>query len=945
MNDGLFLFLSLSISGSILALILLALKPLIKNRLSQTWQYYIWLIIILRLLLPFGPETSVVDEAAQHFQSIVSNSSVVVTQPEVGNEIEIGGTTTHPSNITVPESEQTSESNHLSAVTFVHWHKILDYAWLFWLGVGLVLFVHKVVSYRSFVRFVKVGTQKITDVRVLDIYHDVHIEARIKKALPLYLNAQISSPMLVGIFRPMVVIPPIEASEEEYRNIFRHELTHYRRVDFLYKWLVQIAACLHWFNPLMYIIGKQINKNCELSCDEAVIKGLGKEERMAYGNALIKSLEAQGNYSDFVVSITMSENATLVKERLDAIMNHKKQKKWMLVTAALLAIVLFVGGYSLGAYMIVQDSEDYMEELVFSDEGLPIMSAKSREVYEAYISPIQITGILRRNWSPEDISSLVSNGSDSLLVLFHALQPDAVDESNGNLPAAIVDDVLSASFPIPADKIREVCADKYNADTDTYEYSGGLGGGPAVAIVTGYKKDGKLLTIYYTWFTGDPSADAFRYAANDSGELVLQLNENQIKYLSNKVIPVASYEHAINSEEHSLYISTARELMKEAHTVFSWYFNEAPLEELWIPEDAPQIELNGSYYRKVVRFKSLQELQAATEAIFTKEFCKANFSELINVGKFQEIDGELYIGDQGGISEGGTTPPKEYIVRSVTKEQVVLTAIYEGPDINVENPSNVPLVDYSFDLVLQNSGESELRSDGISWKVASYYGYNEDGYQGDALPFIDGVQENGMNRKIWNNEGASESGGSENIPVNFVSQTITFPANEIGKTEYSDAIFDIDPFTVELLIPESWQLKTPDSEENIAWGLFSPIGIYQNNVLIGSIGYNTFEVYEDAGDNPRAIYHQIMSGSVTSWDVDYTPVFQTETTCTATCKVRHQVPKDGQAMAAAETKYNQGILSYDKELLVYIGIEINEGMITSKNLWAIAKSVKLTPKE
>ena len=103
-------------------------------------------------------------------------------------------------------------------------------------------------------------------------------------------------------------------------------MTHHKRFDFLYKGLLQITICLHWFNPLIHFVAKKINQYCELSCDESVIKHLSENERMIYGDALIKSLEVKGSYSDFVVSITMSENANLVKERLDAIVKYKKQK-------------------------------------------------------------------------------------------------------------------------------------------------------------------------------------------------------------------------------------------------------------------------------------------------------------------------------------------------------------------------------------------------------------------------------------------------------------------------------------------------------------------------------------------------------------------------------------------------------------------------------------------
>jgi beta-lactamase regulating signal transducer with metallopeptidase domain len=296
MNKVMFLFLSLSVSGSLLALIMFALKPVIKKRLGQTWQYYIWLVVVLRFLLPFTPQISVVGELARYVQNITAPLAIVEVNPgaDINEEIiapqspEIAP----PSEITqsppVP-AQATQPAEAGATAQALVWRDIFDNLWLLWLGVALVLFVHKAVSYRSFVRFIRIGSgnEKITDEHMLELYREELAAAKIKEKLPLYRNNQATSPMLVGIIHPALIIPPIDAGDKELRSILRHELTHYKRLDFLYKWLVQITLCLHWFNPVVYLIHKQINKNCELSCDESVIKSMDKGERISYGNALL----------------------------------------------------------------------------------------------------------------------------------------------------------------------------------------------------------------------------------------------------------------------------------------------------------------------------------------------------------------------------------------------------------------------------------------------------------------------------------------------------------------------------------------------------------------------------------------------------------------------------------------------------------------------------------
>lgn len=116
-----------------------------------------------------------------------------------------------------------------------------------WLVVALVLFVRKLTSYLAFARFIKAGRQEVTRPETLDAYFTAFDAAGIKKPLPLCENKLASSPMLVGMLRPFIVLPELPLDSEDLELIFHNELVHYRRRDILYKWLVQLALCVHWF--------------------------------------------------------------------------------------------------------------------------------------------------------------------------------------------------------------------------------------------------------------------------------------------------------------------------------------------------------------------------------------------------------------------------------------------------------------------------------------------------------------------------------------------------------------------------------------------------------------------------------------------------------------------------------------------------------------------------
>lgn len=136
-------------------------------------------------------------------------------------------------------------------------------------GSWLVLFVRKVTIYQSFIRYVKAGSSEVSDVAVLDRLASAAEQAGVKKPVELYCNPLVSTPLLIGFVRPCIILPTINLPDSDFQYTALHELTHYKRGDMFYKWFVQLVVCLHWFNPLVYLMEQDISRLCELSCDEA----------------------------------------------------------------------------------------------------------------------------------------------------------------------------------------------------------------------------------------------------------------------------------------------------------------------------------------------------------------------------------------------------------------------------------------------------------------------------------------------------------------------------------------------------------------------------------------------------------------------------------------------------------------------------------------------------
>lgn len=353
MNELLKIILSLSVSGALLILVLLLCKPLVKDKLSKRWQYYIWLVVVARLLLPFAPETNFVGTLFQYIDNAIIQTD---TSPRPEQKAPVLPETDFSNQGNVPgqvgSGGEQSEPNTLAAPSIFDLAKqnIAAVCLLVWLIVAACLLIRKVTVYQSFVKYIKAGRSEIADMELWERVGKLVEQTGVKGAVGLYTNSLISSPLLIGFFRPCIMLPTTELSESDFENTILHELTHYKRRDMFYKWLVQVTICLHWFNPLVYLMGREVNRTCELSCDEAVIKSMDAGKQRAYGDTLLNAMGTGGNYKDSVASVTLNEGKELLKERLDAIMRFKKATRFTSVISTVLACVMLLGATAAGAY-------------------------------------------------------------------------------------------------------------------------------------------------------------------------------------------------------------------------------------------------------------------------------------------------------------------------------------------------------------------------------------------------------------------------------------------------------------------------------------------------------------------------------------------------------------------------------------------------------------------
>jgi beta-lactamase regulating signal transducer with metallopeptidase domain len=339
MNEFIKILLSLSVSGALLLLLILGLKPLYKNKFSKRWQYYIWIVVALRFLLPFTPDTTIVGSLFEKFDTAAITNEIP-TSPNVPVPADTGNSKAEPTqtNREITTAAMREPFNKYVCLFFI------------WSALALVLFVRKVTVYQGFIQYIKAGNKELSDIKILNLLSDCEEKLNIKTRVELSCNPLIASPMLIGFFRPRIILPAYELEDKELSYIFVHELTHYKQRDMFYKWLIQIVVCVHWFNPFVYLLEKEVNKSCELSCDEKVIAVLDDKGKREYGDTLISFLKLNNLYKSSLASVTLTEGAEQLKERLGAIMKFRKKSKVITAITAIFTVIVCVCFFVTGAY-------------------------------------------------------------------------------------------------------------------------------------------------------------------------------------------------------------------------------------------------------------------------------------------------------------------------------------------------------------------------------------------------------------------------------------------------------------------------------------------------------------------------------------------------------------------------------------------------------------------
>lgn len=371
--------LQMSFSGAIFIIAVVIIRAMAINKLPKKTFLVLWEMVLLRLLIPFSVPymfsvyTLIRNNTSTHTFSGTETGNMIPVMPQQNQVIATQG------------AEQLSQ-NTLSSVSF----------WFVVWCAGMIFFaVFFAISYLRCLREFQ------TSLPVHNEYVEQWLKERpLKRQILVRQSDRISAPLTYGVIHPVILMPKKTDWEnvKQLQYVLSHEYVHIYRFDTITKLIATLALCIHWFNPVVWVMHILFNRDIELACDESVIRQFGENSKSAYARMLIDMEMKKGGLMPFCNSF--SKNA--IEERITAIMKIKKTS----MLAICIAAILIVGVTTTFATSAAGSSreKDIIHSTNFSDEEIDKLFALQFDGYK----DMSVSEFQNKVWKLTDTSEYLN---------------------------------------------------------------------------------------------------------------------------------------------------------------------------------------------------------------------------------------------------------------------------------------------------------------------------------------------------------------------------------------------------------------------------------------------------------------------------------------------------------------------------------------------------------
>lgn len=356
LQDIFALVLRLSWQASVVALLILCAQFILKNQVSFRLRYWLWSIVLLRLVIPSFPETdwSVFNYTTEN--PIRHDRSPALSHAFAERDLDSAllapqesARTSRPSpsleNPVLPAAAQRQNQSAVSDVGSlqIDLFSVFSVIWLIvFLYLSSRLALRMVAFHLRLRRYPAVQNREAR--QILD---RCAMLIGLRKTPFIVETSAVTSPALCGLFQPRILIPSgtIETcGAGDLESIFLHELVHLKRRDLWLAWLEALLNAVHWFNPILRFAFKKMEADRELACDETVLSLLQTPSRKRYAETLLKLIDSSHSRNASELILGTSADTNLIKRRIQMITNYDQRRK---ATAAAILTVLLIAAIGL----------------------------------------------------------------------------------------------------------------------------------------------------------------------------------------------------------------------------------------------------------------------------------------------------------------------------------------------------------------------------------------------------------------------------------------------------------------------------------------------------------------------------------------------------------------------------------------------------------------------
>ena len=281
----------IGLTVSAVAILLFLLRKTLKKRYPARAMCLVWAVLALRLLVPVQltlPDPPV--QVAPRTTYLTRTDFAPAQLEQAGLPVlELDGEITTRRWVTSEQAQALTPNDMPSLISF-DLGRLLAIVWI----AGVLIFAGwQLYHYLAFHYVLKKSSHPAERDTLLAVFAGQKQSLGITRDIQLRVTPTADCPMLAGFLRPALYLPDEALNAQDAAFIFRHELTHYKRGDLWLKLALVAARAVHWFNPLVHLLARFAQEDIELACDDAVVRGMDVAARRAYGETILRSVEAQ----------------------------------------------------------------------------------------------------------------------------------------------------------------------------------------------------------------------------------------------------------------------------------------------------------------------------------------------------------------------------------------------------------------------------------------------------------------------------------------------------------------------------------------------------------------------------------------------------------------------------------------------------------------------------